>query len=93
MRSDKELAALLGNSKETWDKLIDIIRSNYELTEDWYDGKNERLKFEQHQAKFSDAVRKIYETEETFHDGKWMWFDLHSDELLDDIVRLLRMPK
>jgi len=54
---------------------------------------NERLEFEQHQANFSVAVRKIYETEETFHDGKWMWFDLHSDELLDDIVRLIQIKR
>ena len=39
MKSDKELASLLGDSKKTWDRLIGYIRSNYDMDELWHDAK------------------------------------------------------
>jgi len=54
-------------------------------------GKDEREKFDQEQAIFSEAVQAEYNAVKVYHDGKWLGFDIKDDTLIDDILRLMQV--
>ena len=56
-------------------------------------GKDERLKFENDRAGFSEAVQRIYDTTPTYHDGKWLMFEPTDTSLFDDFIELLRIKR
>jgi hypothetical protein len=56
-------------------------------------GKDERVKYEERQAEFSDTICKIYDDTHTYHDGKWLGIDVFDDTLHDDIIRLLHIKR
>ena len=56
-------------------------------------GKDERLKFENDRAGFSEAVQRIYDTTPTYHDGKWLMFEPTDTSLFDDFIKLLRIKR
>lgn len=56
-------------------------------------GGNERAKFEENAALFSEEIREKYRTTETYHDGKWLFFDVEDDSLFDQLVLLLSIKK
>jgi|SRR5690554_4050321 len=56
-------------------------------------GKAEREKFEQERNKFSKYIQDCYDNSKTYHDGKWMFFEVTSLDVLDDIKRLIMIKK
>ncbi|GHV09931.1 hypothetical protein FACS1894217_14990 [Clostridia bacterium] len=56
-------------------------------------GKDERVKFEEKQAEFSDTLQQIYAETPTYHDGKWISIEVYDEALIDDIIRLLRIKR
>lgn len=56
-------------------------------------GKEERIKFEEAESRFSEKTRDIYWRTKTYHDGKWLMFDVDNAELFDDIKALLEIKK
>lgn len=56
-------------------------------------GKEERRKFEEMSARFSEEVRTKYASTHTYHDGKWLLFDVENDSLFSDIVMLLSIKR
>ncbi len=56
-------------------------------------GKDERSKFEEDRASYSEAIRSAYDDAKTFHDGKWIMFEPTDDSLFDDYMRLLAIKR
>ena len=56
-------------------------------------GKIEREKFEEQRVSFCKTIQKFYDDANTYHDGKWLWFDIHDEELINDIIRLLDIKR
>lgn len=56
-------------------------------------GKDERSKFEEDRASYSEAIRSAYDDAKTFHDGKWIMFEPTDDSQFDDYMRLLAIKR
>ncbi len=56
-------------------------------------GKDERSKFEEDRASYSEAIRSAYDDAKTFHDGKWIMFEPADDSQFDDYMRLLAIKR
>lgn len=56
-------------------------------------GKDERSKFEEDRASYSEAIRSAYDDAKTFHDGKWIMFEPTDDLQFDDYMRLLAIKR
>lgn len=56
-------------------------------------GKDERVKFEEAGAGFSEAIRKLYDETHTYHDGKWLGIDVYDTSPVDDIIKLLNIKR
>lgn len=56
-------------------------------------GKAEREKFEGEKSEFSQAIRSFYDNSRTYHDGKWMFIDVSTLELLEEIKKLILIKK
>ncbi len=56
-------------------------------------GKAERDKFEQERDLFSKEMQDYYDTSKTYHDGKWMFIDVNSLHLLEDMKHLILIKK
>ncbi|MGI5853957.1 MAG: DUF3788 family protein [Bacillota bacterium] len=56
-------------------------------------GKAEREKFEQERQSFSKHLQDKYDNSKTYHDGKWMYIDVTSLDVLDDIKCLIMIKK
>ena len=52
-------------------------------------GKDERAKFEEQRKDFGEAICREYDLAEVLHDGKWLGFEIHNEELIEDIIKLL----
>lgn len=56
-------------------------------------GKAEREKFEESRDGFSEFVNKLYDNTHQYHDGKWMYIDVTSNKLVEDIKKLILIKK
>lgn len=56
-------------------------------------GKDERQKFEEDKARYSEEVQRVYEETKTYHDGKWLMFEPTDTALFDDFIRLLKLKR
>lgn len=56
-------------------------------------GKDERQKFEEDKAHYSEEVQRVYEETKTYHDGKWLMFEPTDTALFDDFIRLLKLKR
>ena len=56
-------------------------------------GKQERLKFENDRASYSQEVQNVYDEAQTYHDGKWLMFEPRDASLFDDFVRILSIKR
>ncbi len=56
-------------------------------------GKDERSRFEEDRASYSEAIRSAYDDAKTFHDGKWIMFEPTDDSQFDDYMRLLAIKR
>ncbi len=56
-------------------------------------GKAEREKFDQERRNFSKFIQDYYDNSKTYHDGKWMFIDVTSLDVLDDLKRLIMIKK
>ena len=56
-------------------------------------GKEERAKFEDMRAAFSDSVCRQYDGAKTYHDGKWVMFEPTTTDEFDDYMRLLAIKR
>ena len=56
-------------------------------------GKAEREIFEASRADFSDYINDFYNKTHQYHDGKWLYLDIISHELAEDIKKLLVIKK
>lgn len=56
-------------------------------------GKQERLKFENDRASYSQEVQNVYDEAQTYHDGKWLMFEPRDASLFDGFVRILSIKR
>ena len=56
-------------------------------------GKDERSKFENDRANYSEQVQRLYDETRTYHDGKWLMFEPEDTSLFDDFIRLLGIKR
>jgi hypothetical protein len=56
-------------------------------------GKAEREKFDASREEFTKYINDFYDNTHQYHDGKWLYLDLISDELTEDIKKLLLIKK
>ena len=56
-------------------------------------GKDERERFDEVREAFGAAVLNEYDNAEILHDGKWFGFEIHDEELVDDIIRLVEIKR
>lgn len=56
-------------------------------------GKQERLKFENDRASYSQEVQRVYDEAQTYHDGKWLMFEPRDTSLFDDFVGILSIKR
>ena len=56
-------------------------------------GKQERLKFENNRASYSQEVQRVYDEAQTYHDGKWLMFEPRDTSLFDDFVGILSIKR
>lgn len=56
-------------------------------------GRAEREKFVQERHNFSKYIQDYYDNSKTYHDGKWMFIDVTSLDVLDEIKRLIMIKK
>lgn len=69
-----------------------------EIREDKYTfliilGKAEREKFEAVKEEFSQYIKGHYDNTKTFHDGKWMFIDVATLAVLEEIKKLILIKK
>ncbi len=56
-------------------------------------GKKERQKFESIKSEFSQYIQDYYDNSKTYHDGKWMFIDIASLEVFEEIKKLILIKK
>ncbi len=56
-------------------------------------GKTERERFEALRGEFPAEFCAFYDTARTYHDGKWLFYDVHQDEDVGMLMRLLHIKK
>ncbi len=56
-------------------------------------GKAEREKFEMERESFSKYMQDFYDISKTYHDGKWMFIDVTSLDILDEVKHLILIKK
>ncbi|MDD4495115.1 MAG: DUF3788 family protein [Eubacteriales bacterium] len=56
-------------------------------------GKAEREKFEAIKEEFSQYIKDHYDNTKTFHDGKWMFIDVSTLAVLEEIKKLVMIKK
>lgn len=56
-------------------------------------GKGERTAFEEIQNQFPQYILDYYKNSKTYHDGKWMFIDIHNNEFIPDLIKMLNIKK
>ncbi|HAH97624.1 MAG TPA: hypothetical protein DHD79_04485 [Firmicutes bacterium] len=56
-------------------------------------GKVERGMFETVKDEFSQYIQSYYDSSKTYHDGKWMFIDVTTLEVLEEIKKLIMLKK
>lgn len=56
-------------------------------------GEAEREKFEALRDDFSQYIKDIYDKTKTYHDGKWMFIDVATPEVLEEVKKLILIKK
>ncbi len=56
-------------------------------------GKAEREKFELIKSSFSQYIQEYYDCSKTYHDGKWMFIDVKSLDILEEVMKLIEIKK
>ncbi|SJZ43252.1 DUF3788 family protein [Anaerorhabdus furcosa] len=56
-------------------------------------GKDERVSVEEKRLQFSKEILEKYDNASTFHDGKWVLFEINSDNLNDQFLKLLEIKR
>jgi len=56
-------------------------------------GKQERAVFEEMKSQFPEYILNYYDSSKTFHDGKWMFIEVHNEEVVDPLIKMLNIKK
>lgn len=56
-------------------------------------GKAEREKFEAIKDEFSQYIKEHYDNTKNYHDGKWMFIDVYTLDVLEEIKKLILIKK
>ena len=56
-------------------------------------GKQERAVFEEKKSQFPEYILNYYDSSKTFHDGKWMFIEVHNEEVVDSLIKMINIKK